>query len=453
MDLEGKTFKTLKNITLRIWLILSLIFAIYFVYLDSSALFLYSFPLFILVSFLIFNKERILIYVAIIAISLLLISFVGFYFLPFLRFSQGISILGFYLFISACLALLIHEAYINNFKDVSISRKTVGLLKKASAIAVLALLILSVIVIALPIWPVRSCIYLNNMPYMPVTLSIAANNASHDGLYLIAVNSSRYIGLINSSVPNILFYYNNGTPVTAYWYGNIYNELSQNYDTYVFLFKLRSSSINQTHIRLYLLPYNISYYVPFSSDNVSVSGYINASFGKIENAGAYSNTTIKYIRNVISNTTRQMNYTEQPYYSIYNFNFGGIYTSVNLTATKNVSIFAIQNLNGITSPPYNISERQGEYDYYVRELSGLSYEKTLNATHSYITENGDKHFSYIVVTDWPVSLHIKITTSYIVATELYNSTERIPAEVVKKPIRTGSLPQVVFSAFCKNPSA
>ena len=453
MDLEGKTFKTIKNLTLRIWLTLSLVFAIYFVYLDSSALFLYSFPLFILFSFLIFNKERILIYVAITAISLLLISFVGFYFLPLLKFSQSASILGFYLLISACLALLIHEVYANNFKDMRISRKTAALMKKVSAITVLILLILSVIVIVLPIWPMKSCIYLGNMPYIPVTLSVSANNASHNSLYLIEVNSSKYIGLINSSTPNILFYYNNGTPVTAYWYGNIYNEFSQNYGTYLFLFKLSGSSINQTNIRLYLLPYNISYYAPFSSDNISVSGYINASFGKIENPGAYSQTPIRYMRNIVSNTTRQMNYTEQPYYSIYNFNFGGIYTGVNLTATKNVSVFAIQNLTGITNPPYNISVGQEGYDYYIKELSGLSYEKTLNATHSYIAENGGGHFSYIVVTNQPVNLHVKVTTSYIVATEIYNSTERIPAEVVDKPVSTGSLPQVVFSAFCKNPSA
>ena len=114
-DRKVENNKPLVLLAIVVYLILAMVFLAYLVILNNPKLIIYSFAVFLLLGIFISAKERLIIYTAILAaavISTALISYSNSSLGSLLLYvSSGLGILGYYLLISAILALFLRLIY------------------------------------------------------------------------------------------------------------------------------------------------------------------------------------------------------------------------------------------------------------------------------------------------------------------------------------------------------
>jgi hypothetical protein len=440
--------KLLTILTITVYLALAVTFLAYFVILNNSKLIIYSFAVFFLLGILISAKERLITYTAILAaavISTVFISYSNSGLNSLLSYvSSGLGILGYYLLISAILALFLRLIYKNNglykIKIIRVFRHYI--VHNKNAITILTLVI-GVVLLLLPIYPMGVTVPLSNQPYIPISLfgMHKTNVSTNSTLYAMSINISSYKDLFNPSASNMRIYYTNNTLIKAYLVApGLYSE-----DTIKLILDLNNNIGNYTNIMMYIMPYNTSYGRAFErigSESAAgpIAGHINASVGKLENAGKYANASVQYVGKSIVKHAKQINYVMAPYYIWYSL--CGINVYVNTSANNTISIFAVHNLTSIPNIGYNGSNGQ-VYAHYITKLSNISYFDSINTTSSQtlLSNYNNECTSYVVVADKRTRLNIYTNSSFYTDIS-YNVTEYIPVSITKRPTYSYSfLPQ------------
>lgn len=430
---NGITLFSVNTIAITIYAILAVLLFAYFVILNNPLLILCSLLLFIIIS--VFAAVSRKIFWVLFSFSIALITIGSMLF----TYSSGpgflydnITIFGYYSLIGTVLALFMVKLYQSrNPRSASFAPRVSRILLSRNAI--LILLVIGIVLLVIPVWPVGMVLHLSKLPYVPISYVVIASGNNSSNLYALSVNPSKYPGLVSPSLGNIRFYYANGTPVQTYFMRNNSYSISQG----TMILNLSRTDFVNGSMRMYIFAYNST----FSSENgapaikvingstkMALGGIIDAKFGNAVNVGPYTNNTISYSLPGWNNYTQKYSVSMAPYLLPEPVCTDGTSrnTFAHINSSANISIFGIYNTSSISAGNGTTAGAIQNYDYYLKGYSRRSYANVINSTNAsiYLRYNGSCAFIMIVAEE---KTNLTITTkSTFYGLPEYASKVRIP---------------------------
>ncbi len=329
------------------------------------------------------------------------------------------SIIGYYLLISAMLAI-----YIRAFMQKPGHTRRLAALASSGfakrrypiyAIVTIGLLALLV----LPVWPTPSVRASSSLPYVPIEV-YSNSNAPLPESITININASRYVGMENRNLDNVRFLFDNGTEIPAMVSATTPVPANNASAT----LHIGNGKESGMQIRMYFIPFRNG--GPFVGGLTATGGTAqtsNVSSGYSYLFGAVAlNPASQYVQE-----TRQIYVTEQhryvqsgsdvfaPYYG------GGVICaqgtasnneSLRVVANRSISLF-LQTPGEFANSTLVYNRSAVGYRYYIEKFSEYSKVRLLNFTASTIDLSLSVECEYYtIVTDNETSVYVNYTDSY-----------------------------------------
>ena len=413
--------RALKPIALALWLFLAAVFLAYFTITNNSYFILYAFPLFVILGMLSAFSDKLSTYEIIGALAFIIagsILYMGksasayygifsiaaffavyiidmkreyklysysvlalpdlLYFLGFFantNFVINTAIVGYYLLIGAVISIFISTAF--GEPKLSKIRKRFSQSKKIIHITPYAAIIVAVVLITAPIWPVGPSLSLGMLPHARVNInaSLLEHQPNSSTVYYpIMVDYAALSGYTIANLSNIQFFYGNRQKINA--------TLSQINETndYVANLSLNGTVSDLTKsVYAYFMPFNYSNYTTARATPLSnTSAVAKSALGPISYSGGYVKRAVEIPVTSTVNSTKKVKMYAFPYYTLNSFCAPGfnITYKASLSFSSNASFFELRNasdfINGISI------SGQSNYSNYERSISKYSFGKFLN---------------------------------------------------------------------------
>ena len=415
---------------LVLFISISLLFSFFFVVYDSTNLIFYSSIIFIVLAFVIAYDRKLIEYTLLLSISTLISSSIVYFsaynvyyligvlliflvllamsrrigikgehlffiflalFMPILfstvpsnfGYMVNIAILGYYLLISAVIAVLLRAFAVNNGLVCwarRIKARVTSHMQMGLAIFVFA----SAAALISPIWPTGAGINYNALPYAPILLTSYQGGA---GNYTLFFNASAYSAYENKNLSNIRFISTSGSVINA---TILSNSSAASTRTEVLL----GLPFGVDTIMLKFLPANVSFDSHLRLVNMThqFKGIaLPAVFGNVTGGLNYTNRTIMHVTYAMKSMTLNTSGVSLPPYSSTGLQCApGKDASASVSVISNVTLsLFLFNVNtsaidasGSTyaGAPYAAYVNRSQYQFYISNFTKHSNSYVLNET-------------------------------------------------------------------------
>lgn len=347
--------------------------------------------------------------------------------------SVNIAIIGYYMLISVAIALFLGELGIRHSglrRSAKRTARTIAHSLNAMGIRPAYLGILAaILLLALPIWP--SGVYVTSSP---VNATIHLNISAQDGAntLLLDLHSAAYIYLENHNLSNLRFFYQNGTPMTAYasydsnhpYSAPVLLRVNGPVNTIKVSFMPMATQFNSTMIGV-----NAS---EFKAMSAHATGVQYSPGNPVVPAGvALTSANVIFESNVWVSSGHTGNVTAYPPYTLQNICTPGTDTKATLSVSSDLpaSVFMMGSM-GDFSDAVKSSARGATPGGYIKSFLADSYAYELNESRSTFTitvENGSCA-PYVIVPSGQTDIVIRTNMTYALQIQ-ENSAGQLPTAV------------------------
>ncbi|MEM3211805.1 MAG: hypothetical protein QXR85_00635, partial [Candidatus Micrarchaeaceae archaeon] len=336
----------------------------------------------------------------------------------------NVAIIGYYLLISSVLAIFISMA--SEGTRIHLGSKIVAFFKRNRNPIFYFAIALAILVLIIPIWPVKPAIILNTMSY-----ASAQTNVLKQGIYSVFVNGSAYLGLIKNNMSTIRLFSGSNIALKSYVMRG-----ADPQGKFQIIFRTNSSIEG---LRLYFIPNSTFKAAPVVLNSSAFhslllnSTPLNVTFGKPQNVlKGFVNGSVAYnvkvYKNYSYNTTIQIS-PYYPHYSVGSVCNSSINSSVSLSIASNrsVSFFVFRNILNFSSA-LNSSAINAEqnYSFFIGRFQKFSYYSAINTNSTSFNSTINSCIVYVIASSTPASINLHMRQDYAV---YYQKTKiaKIPA--------------------------